>query len=86
MANALLDQFTSPGRKLLPFFISSRDKWKAKHHELKKEAKLLSNQVRAVEASREQWRERATAAERRAAELERQIEELKFHGDTASSR
>lgn len=86
MANALLDRFTSPGRKLLPFFISSRDNWKAKHHELKKEAKLLSNQVRAVETSREHWRERATAAERRAAELERQIEELKFHGDAASSR
>jgi len=86
MANALLDRFRSPGRKLLPFFVTSRDNWKAKHHELKKEAKRLSNQVRAVEASREQWRERATAAERRAAELERQIEELKFHGRAASSR
>jgi hypothetical protein len=86
MANALLDQFTSPGRKLLPFFINSRDNWKTKHHELKKQAKLLSNQVRAVEASREHWRERATAAERRTAELERQIEELKLCGDAARSR
>lgn len=85
MANALLDQFTSPGRKLLPFFINSRDSWKAKHHELKKQIKLVSNQARAVEASREQWRERATAAERRAAELERQIEELKSRRDAARS-
>ena len=86
MANVLLGRFTSPGRKLLPFFVKSRDNWKAKHHELKKEAKLLSNQVRAVEASREHWRERATAAERRAADLERQIEELKLDRDAACSR
>ena len=83
MANAFLDRFTSPKRKLLPFFINSRDNWKAKHHELKKEAKLLSNQVRAVEASRKHWRERAAAAERRAAELESQVEELKFQRDAA---
>jgi chromosome segregation ATPase len=84
MANAVLDRFSSPVRKLGQFFMESRDNWKAKHHELKKELKLLSNQTRAVEKSREQWRERANAAERRVAELERQMEELKFHCGAAS--
>jgi len=40
--------------------------------------KLLSNQTRAVEKSRQHWRERASAAELRVGELERQLEELKF--------
>ena len=78
MANKYLDQFSSPVRKLLRFFKKSRDGWKAKHRELKEKVKLLSNQTRAVEKSRKHWRERASAAEQRVAELERQMEELKF--------
>ena len=74
-----LNQFTSPVGKLLRFFKKSRDGWKAKHHEEKKKAKLLTNQTRAVEKSRRDWRERACAAEERVAELEVQVEQLKFH-------
>jgi polyhydroxyalkanoate synthesis regulator phasin len=78
MANKDVDQFASPVKKLMRFFKKSRDGWKAKHREWKEKAKLLSNQTRAVEKSRQQWRERASAAERRVAELERQVEKLKF--------
>ena len=78
MANKYLDEFSSPVRKLLAFFKKSRDGWKAKHRELKEKAKLLSNQTRAVEKSRQHWRERASTAEQRVAELERQVEELKL--------
>lgn len=84
MANTFMDQFSSPVSKLVRFFRESRDNWKAKHQELKKKSILLSNQTRAVEKSREHWRERASAAEQRAAELERQLEELKFHCGTAN--
>lgn len=78
MAIKYLDEFSSPVKKLLRFFKKSRDGWKAKHHELKEKAKLLSNQTRAVEKSRQHWRERAGAAEQRVTELERQMEELKL--------
>jgi phage-related minor tail protein len=79
MANKVLDRFSSPVSKLLPFFVGSRDDWKAKHHAVKAESKLRSNQVRAAEKSRKKWRERAEAAELRVKELEREIEQLKFH-------
>jgi hypothetical protein len=74
-----LDELLSPASKLLPHFKKSRDGWKGKHHEVKKEHKLLSNQTRAVEKSREKWRERAKTAEQRVKELEHAIEQLKFH-------
>ena len=45
----------SPLRKLARFFGRSRDRWKAKYAALKKSFKLLVNQVRAVEKSREKW-------------------------------
>jgi len=77
MAHKDLDALSSPPRKLLPFFKKSRDAWKDKHHEVKGECKLLSNQARAVEKSREKWRERAKTAEQRVKELEREIEQLK---------
>lgn len=78
MANEYLSQFTSPVSKLVRFFESSRDGWKQKHRELKRACKLLMNQTRAVEKSRESWRERVATAEQRVAELEREIESLKF--------
>jgi hypothetical protein len=73
-------EYLSPVGKLFPFFVRSRDGWKTKHHAVKKECKLLSNQVRAVEKSRKDWRKRARAAEQRVTELEREIEQLKFGG------
>src|SRR5579872_4018256 len=77
MASKDVDQCSSPVKKLVRFFKKSRDGWKAKHREWKEKGKLLSNQTRAVEKSRKKWRERASAAEQRVAELERQLEELK---------
>jgi chromosome segregation ATPase len=60
----------SPLRKLVRFFERSRDRWKAKYQNLKRERKRMQNQVRAVEKSREQWAARAKAAEQRVAELQ----------------
>jgi peptidoglycan hydrolase CwlO-like protein len=62
---------------LVRFFERSRDRWKAKQQKLKEERKLLLNQVRAVEKSRAEWRQRASEAQQRATELGREIEELK---------
>ncbi len=72
-----LETLVSPVRKLVRFFRTSRDRWKAKHQQLKQSCKLLRNQTRAVEKSREQWRESAKAADQRIAELEAEVERLK---------
>lgn len=40
-----------------------RDTLRAKYRELRTTLRVLENQVRAVEASRQVWRERAEAAE-----------------------
>lgn len=69
--------YKSPAAKLLRFFPQSRDRWKAKCLAVRGENKKLANQTRAVEKSREQWKERARTAQRRIAELERELEELK---------
>lgn len=78
MANKYVDQFASPVNKLVGFFEKSRNRWKAKYRELKRTCKLMQNQTRAVEKSRESWRARAAAANKRVVELEREIEQLKF--------
>lgn len=78
MAEGIRDAFTSPMSKLVRFFEKSRNGWKAKYRELKRTCRLLGNQTRAVEKSRESWRSRATTAERQVAELQHEIERLKF--------
>jgi len=65
--------FTSPLRKLVPFFQRSRDNWKAKYQQAKRLCKKLSNHVRAVEKSREHWRELAQRSQRRVQSLEQEL-------------
>ena len=72
-----VQEFKSPVRKLLRFFHQSRDGWRRKHHQLRARCKRLSNQVRAVERSREQWKTRVKEQEQRMRELERELEALK---------
>jgi len=72
-----VDEFRSPLRKLVRFFQSSRDNWKRKCQQAKLKSKLMGNQVRAVEASRAEWRSRAEKSEQRVAELERELADLK---------
>ena len=70
-------EYASPLRKLVRFFESSRDKWKAKHHEVKKQLKLSQNQIRAVEKSRARWRQDAENARGQADGLRTELEALK---------
>ena len=67
----------SPLRKLARFFGSSRDRWKAKYAALKKSYKLLVNQVRAVEKSREKWKQDAKLAQQQLDQLQQELKELK---------
>jgi chromosome segregation ATPase len=77
LASKDVDQYTTPRKKLLRFFLGSRDDWKAKCAEAKEQCKFLANQVRAVEKSREHWRTSAEERQRRLAELEAELAELK---------
>jgi len=83
MASDYWSKFSSPMSKLVRFFQRSRDRWKAKHRKLKDERKLLLNQTRAVEKSREVWRGRASSAEQRVKELERELSDLKSRRTSA---
>ncbi len=69
--------YKSPLGKLLPVFQKSRDRWKAKHHQLKRQLKKEQNQRRAVEKSRAAWRERTQAATQQVQELQRELAEVK---------
>jgi|TARA_Y100000310_G_C20636918_1_gene791680 uncharacterized protein (DUF3084 family) len=70
-------EYVSPLRKLVRFFESSRDKWKAKHHEVKKQLKLAQNQIRAVEKSRAKWRQDAENASAEADAVRTELKALK---------
>ena len=70
-------EYSSPLRKLVRFFESSRDQWKAKHHEVKKQLKLSQNQIRAVEKSRAKWRQDAENASAQVDALRTELEALK---------
>lgn len=72
-----IKQRKSPLRKLVRFFESSRDNWKAKYSELIRRCKLLDNRVRAVEKSREHWRQIAEQAQQEARRLREDLESCK---------
>ena len=67
----------SPLRKLVRFFKSSRDKWKAKYSELRKKYRVVDNKVRAVTKSRERWRQMAEQAQQEARRLREELEGIK---------
>ena len=59
------------------FFKSSRDKWKAKYAELRKNYRVVDNKVRAVTKSREHWRQMAEQAQQEARRLKEELEGIK---------
>ncbi len=67
--------YSSPPRKLLRFFLKSRDQWKAKCQHAKTTVKRLENRVRFLEKSKEQWKSKAQALEQENAHLKAQAQE-----------
>lgn len=67
----------SPARKLARFFESSRDNWKAKYAEMRKQYRVADNKVRAVTKSREHWRQTAEQAQQEARRLREELESIK---------
>lgn len=64
MSTAELNQLKSPPRKLIAFFMRSRNGWKEKLKQAQHQVKLEKNQARAVERSRLMWRTRAENLEK----------------------
>ena len=58
-----IEDYKSPTHKILAMLYQGRDVLRAKYRVLRANFRVLENQVRAVEASRLVWRERAEAAE-----------------------
>ena len=55
------ENYTSPMRVLARFFKKSRDGWKEKCIEAKRQIKGLKNQIYQVKKSRQNWKEQAQA-------------------------
>jgi len=51
--------YRSPAQKLLKWFKESRDNWKTKYQELKKNVKQLENRIRFLESSKNKWKKEA---------------------------
>jgi len=67
--------YKSPPRKLLRFFLKSRDQWKAKCQRAKGTVKRLENRVRFLEKSKAQWKGKAQALEVENAHLKVKVQE-----------
>ena len=74
---AVTKQYTSPTKKLVKFFESSRDKWKEKCSQAKLRVKRLHTKVADLETSRRRWREEARQLRLENARLHADLEEQK---------
>jgi septal ring factor EnvC (AmiA/AmiB activator) len=69
-ASATTDKvYISPTKKLVRFFETSRDDWKAKCRTAKVRLKRHKQRVRRLEQSRDQWKQRVTDLEAEVARL-----------------
>ena len=62
--------YKSPLKKLVVFFEKSRDNWKAKYIETRKDLKRAKNQINDLKHRKEMWKERAIRTENRLKEIE----------------
>ena len=58
-----VDDYKSPTHKIIAMLRNGRDNLRLKYRELREKFRVAENQIRAVETSRQSWRERAEAAE-----------------------
>ena len=70
--------YSSPPRKLLRFFLKSRDQWKAKCQRAKTTVKRLENRLHFLEKSKAQWKSKAQALEKEKAQLKAKAPEAEW--------
>ncbi len=59
-----IDDLKSPTRKIITFLKKGRDDLRVKYSNLREKFRTAENQIRAVEKSRQEWRQRAALAEK----------------------
>lgn len=69
--------FTSPMRVLARFFKRSRDQWKRKCMDVKRQIKGLKNQIYQLHKSRQSWKEQALTRAKEIEALQAEVEQLK---------
>ncbi len=74
--------YKSPLKKLVRFFERSRDSWKNKYLEKKKELKRAKNQIYDLKKRKEDWKDRAIKAEHKLNEID--IDSLKSKKNSTS--
>ena len=67
--------YKSPKRKLVKFFEKSRDKWKTKHQEVKKNVKQLKNRVNYLEQSKKDLKLRVKELESKLSQIKKEKEQ-----------
>ena len=70
--------YKSPLKKLVKFFEKSRDNWKNKYFEKKKELKRATNRIYDLESRKDEWKERALKAESKLEEMNKNLSEKKL--------
>lgn len=68
-----LQEYTSPTHKVVGFLKAGRDKLREKYRAQTEKLRVAENQIRAVNKSREAWRERAELAERELKDLKKSL-------------
>jgi len=79
-----LDSYKSPLRKLVTFFEKSRDNWKQKSLEHKKENRKLSKKLRVLEIAKKRWKDEAITLRKQLKNLEKSTDILE--NDLAESK
>ena len=75
--------FRSPVKKLLSFFVRSRDGWKQKCQRAKTRVKRLGNRVQKLTVSRDRWKERAQTLGSELGHALEELQQLKIGGGCA---
>lgn len=70
-----IEDLVSPRRKIIAFLKKGRDDLRVKYTGLREKYRAAENQVRAVEKSRQFWRERAELAESELRQLKKSTAE-----------
>jgi len=71
-----LDSYKSPLRKLVTFFEKSRDNWKQKSLEHKKENRRLNKRLRVLETAKKRWKDEAITLRKQLKNLEQATDVL----------
>lgn len=78
------DLYKSPLRKLVQFFEKSRDNWKQKSLQHKKENRRLNKKLRVLETAKKRWKDEAITLRKQLKNLEKTADILE--NDLAESK